>query len=59
MTLYQVQYFLDKLGERSEQQRVTAGADTILGKNPGQVPSSADLKALAKQINPALEIPNG
>jgi len=47
--------WLEKQGQ--EQQRITSSADNIMGATPGEVPKIADIRALAKQINPGLHIP--
>lgn len=42
--------WLEKQGQ--EQQRITSSAGMIEGREPGKVPSIADIRARAKQINP-------
>lgn len=57
MTVYQFAYFMDDVGWLENQDRVISSADTIMGKNRGKVPSTADIRALARQLNPNLKIP--
>lgn len=56
MTLYQVAYYINKIGwlegESQESATTASSAKTIMGGQPGQVPSISDIRALAKQINP-------
>ena len=47
--------WLEKQGQ--EEQRIASSADKIMGKKPGEVPTRADIRALAKQINSGLVIP--
>jgi hypothetical protein len=57
MTVYQFAYYLDEIGYMENQSRFASSADTIMGKNQGQVPSTADIRALARQLNPNINIP--
>lgn len=57
MTVYQVAYYLNEIGYMENQARITSSAGTIMGKNRGRVPSTADIRALARQLNPNLNIP--
>jgi hypothetical protein len=47
--------WLEKQGQ--EQQRIASSAGMIEGQDPGKVPTIADIRARAKQINPNLKIP--
>jgi len=63
MTLYQVAYHIEKVGwiegERKSKagSRTMSSAETIMGGTPGNVPSTADIRALARQINTNIVIP--
>lgn len=61
MTLYQVVYYVKKAdwleSESGTSSRLTPSAKTIMGGQPGEVPKSSDIRALAKMINPDLVIP--
>ncbi len=60
MTLYQVAYHIEKVGwlegESKGGSQLTSSADVIMGGRPGAVPSTSDIRALAKQINPNIVI---
>lgn len=61
MTLWQFVQAVEDIGwlekQSQEHQRITSSADEIEGRVPGQVPSTADIRARAKQINFNLVIP--
>lgn len=61
MTLYQVAYYIRKMdwleGQAGEGGGVGSSAETTMGGNPGKVPSSSDIRALAKKINKNIVIP--
>lgn len=61
MTLYQVAYHIRKVGwfegETDSRVQLTSSADIIMGGRPGVVPSTSDIRALARQINPNIVIP--
>lgn len=61
MTLYQFAYYIKKMdwleGQTGKGGGISSSPDVIMGGQPGQVPSSSDIRALAKKINPNIVFP--